>query len=90
MFKISNLILRGRSIFVLVALFFTFNLLAKNTIPSEAVLDLKFGYSAKATYLTLSDIGAEMRQAYIKCLLIFNIPYLLIYTLLFIQLLIFL
>ena len=90
MFKISNLILGGRSIFVLVALFLTFNFLIKNTIPSEVVLDLKFGYSAKAAYLTLSDMGAEMRKAYIKCLLIFDIPYMVIYTLLFIQLLNFL
>jgi hypothetical protein len=90
MFKISNLILGGRSIIVLVVLFLTFNSLMKNTIPPEVVLDLKFGYSAKAAYLTLADMGVEMRQAYIKCLLIFDIPYMVIYTLLFIQLLNFL
>lgn len=90
MFKISNLILGGRSIIVLVVLFLTFNSLMKNTIPPEVVLDLKFGYSAKAAYLTISDMSAEMRQAYIRCLLLFDIPYMVIYTLLFIQLLNFL
>lgn len=90
MFKISKLILRGRSIIVLVVLFLLFNSLLKNTIPPEAVLDLKFGYSAKAAYLTLFEMGPEMRKAYVKCLLIFDIPYMVIYTLLFIQLLNFL
>lgn len=90
MFKISNLILGGRSIIVLFVLFITFNSLLKSMIPSEVVLDLKFGYSAKAAYLALSEMGPEMRQAYLKCLLIFDIPYMVIYTLLFIQLLNFL
>ncbi len=90
MFKVSNFILRGRSIIVLVVLFLTFNSLLKNTIPPNVVLDLKFGYSAKAAYMTLSEMGPEMRQAYLKCLLIFDILYMVIYTLLFIQLLNFL
>lgn len=87
MFKFSNLILGAKSIIVLVALFLTFNSLMKNTIPPESVLDLKFAYSARTAYSMLSEMGEEMRRAYVKCLLFLDIPYMVIYTLLFIQLL---
>jgi hypothetical protein len=90
MFRSFNFSLGGKSIIALVVLFLVFNSLMKNTIPPEVVLDLKFGYSAQTAYSTLSEMGKEMRQAYLKCLLFYDIPYMVIYTLLFIQLLNFL
>lgn len=86
MFKFSNFILGGKSILVLVVLFLVLNSLMKNTISTDLVLDLKFGYSAREAYSILESMGPEVRQAYLKCLLIFDLPYMVIYTLLFIQL----
>ncbi|WP_139316599.1 hypothetical protein [Algoriphagus marinus] len=86
MAKNSSLNLSGRSIVLLVCLFIFFNMMLKQTMPPSLVLDLKFAYSASEAYQALDIMGEEMRKDYIKCLLIFDIPYMLIYTLLFIQL----
>ncbi len=59
-------------------------------MPPELVLDLKFAYSAQEAYQSLQEMGESRRSDYITCLLIFDIPYMVIYSLLFIQLLNFL
>jgi len=86
MFKKFNLILGGRSIAILIFLFVFFNVMLKQTISAELVLDLKFGYTASDAYQVLQEMGQEQREAYLRCLLLFDIPYMVIYTLLFIQL----
>ena len=73
---------RSLIIFVLVILFFLINILMKNTVPPEYVLDLQFHYTAVEAYLRLELMGQELRDSYMKCLLIFDMLYMVIYTLL--------
>lgn len=74
-----------QTIFLLVCLLIFFNTMLKQTMPPNLVLDLKFAYSAPEAYQILRNMGEEMRNDYLKCLLIYDIPYMLIYTTLFIK-----
>ena len=76
----------GRRIVLLVILLIVSNFLLRQSMPSGLVLDLKFAYSSAEAYESLENMGEELRKDYLKCLLIFDIPYMLIYTSLFIQL----
>gem|GEM_PF-2294556 len=69
---------KSLKLFVLVILFFFINILMKNTLPPEYVLDLRFHYTATKVYQGLGLMGQELRDSYMKCLIVFDMIYMII------------
>ncbi|MHA7129154.1 hypothetical protein [Algoriphagus namhaensis] len=68
---------------LLVFLFFLFNILLTVTLPVDLVLDLRFLYGPEVVFQCLQQMGEEGRSAYIRGIMFLDIPYVVVYALLF-------
>lgn len=72
---------------ILVFLFFLFNYLLTISLPVDLVLDLKFMYSPQVILDSLSQMDEQGRAAYAEGILYLDLPYVIVYTVLFYTLL---
>lgn len=74
---------KGKNLLFLGCLFLLFNLLMSHFMPKEHALDLKFAYSVEDAYLSLGSLDLESRQNYRWGIWLLDMPYMVVYSLLF-------
>lgn len=74
---------KGKNILLLACLFLIFNLLLNHFMPKDHALDLKFAYSVEEAYLALGSLDLEARKIYRTGIWLFDMPYMVVYSLLF-------
>lgn len=68
---------------ILTCLLFLFNFLLSSQLPADNVLDLMFAYSVREAYEAIGMLDQETRKIYRLCIWALDLPYMLIYGLLF-------
>lgn len=74
---------KWKNLLVLFSLFLLANFFLSQFMPKEQALDLKFAYTVDDAYQALNELDQEERARYEFGILAFDMPYLLIYGLLF-------
>ncbi|UZD22827.1 hypothetical protein PBT90_05265 [Algoriphagus halophytocola] len=67
------------TLLILSGLFFLFNFLLNWYMPKSLALDVKFAYSAKVAYESLTEMGLEGRSRYLLGIWALDFPYMFIY-----------
>jgi len=74
---------RWLNLAILTGLLLLFNFLLSSLLPADKVLDLKFGYSVQEAYEAIGLLDFESRETYRFGLWALDLPYMIIYGLLF-------
>lgn len=73
----------GRNLILLFCLFLLFFFLLSSFIPREHALDLRFNYSVEEAYDALGKLDSDQRDAYRIGIWVLDLPYMVVYFLLF-------
>lgn len=74
---------KGKNLLLLFCLFVLFNFLLSSFMPKEYALDLKFAYSVEEAYTAIGHLDLDQRQIYRFGIWVFDMPYMVVYCLLF-------